>query len=227
MEELANRMLEEEARQAAKNVEQIYGNISSAVIKVEADYICAGDLLREVATKKKIIVGHEKSILDPLNLAAKNTRNFFGPLKEVCDKARKYIESARSEYRSNQEKTRREEEDRLRALADKEQERLRKKAEKRAERAIEKGDEEKAQEIIDSVPVIAAPVLADAEIPKQHGVKVRKIWKFRVVDEAKVPRDWLVVDEKGLGAFARATKGARKVPGVEFYSEDSEAVSGK
>jgi hypothetical protein len=49
---------------------------------------------------------------------------------------------------------------------------------------------------------------------------MRKAWKHRIIDETKVPREYLMIDESKLGAMARATKGTVKVDGVEFYADD-------
>lgn len=224
---LDERKMQIEAREEAKSVQLIYGNISSAVIKSETDYLQSGELLQDIATHKKNIQAKEKKITVPLKTALKETRDLFKPWVELCDKTRAYITGVRSTYRNGQETKRREEENKLRDIANKEQARLTKKAEKKAEKARQSGDDEKAEEILDAVPIIPEPVLAEPNIPKQSGVSTRKIYKFRIINEAKVPRDWLIVDEKGLGAFARATHGSKKVEGVEFYSVDSEAVTGR
>ena len=54
-------------------------------------------------------------------------------------------------------------------------------------------------------------------MPKTAGVSTRFEWRARVVDPMKVPRMFLVVDEKALAAYAKATKGKCQVDGVEFY----------
>lgn len=45
----------------------------------------------------------------------------------------------------------------------------------------------------------------------------RKFWKFKIVDEEKVPREYMAPDEKKLGSLARTEKEKASVPGVEFY----------
>lgn len=57
--------------------------------------------------------------------------------------------------------------------------------------------------------------------PKAYGTSVRKNWKARVLDPNAVPREFLTIDDKKLGEYARTMKDQAKVPGVEFYAEDS------
>jgi hypothetical protein len=47
----------------------------------------------------------------------------------------------------------------------------------------------------------------------------RANWKWRVVDRAKVPADYWVVDSVRLDALAKAHKADAVVPGIEFYNE--------
>jgi hypothetical protein len=58
-----------------------------------------------------------------------------------------------------------------------------------------------------------------------EGVSKRTVWKFRITDEAAVPREFLLVDEKRIGQIVRAMKGETKIPGIEAYPETVLAVS--
>lgn len=55
--------------------------------------------------------------------------------------------------------------------------------------------------------------------PEAAGISERNIWRFRIVDPALVPEDFLVIDEAKLARIARIGKGTIPVPGVEFYEE--------
>jgi len=73
--------------------------------------------------------------------------------------------------------------------------------------------------------MVAAPVIQVAQAaPKVDGASTRKTWKARVVDETNVPREFLMVNEKALDAYAKATKGKFAVGGVEFYEQESMAI---
>lgn len=59
---------------------------------------------------------------------------------------------------------------------------------------------------------------------KPKGAAIRKVWKARVIDAALVPDQFKTINEKALDAYAKSMKQDAKVPGVEFYSEDSLAI---
>ena len=88
----------------------------------------------------------------------------------------------------------------------------------KAEAVTEKA-EAKAGTIQEQAASVIIPTIAK-ELPKVAGISTRKVWKHRVTDARKVPRDYLMVNDKMLADFAKATKGAIPVDGVEFYSEE-------
>ena len=132
--------------------------------------------------------------------------------------ALKILDSKGRAFRIEQEKIRQEEQRKAQELANKEAERQRKLAEK----AQARGDEKKAQEFTAKAEEVAAitPVIA-SKVSKIEGVAIRKIWKFRIVDDRLLPREWLTPDMNKIGATVRATKGTLRIPGIEIYQEDS------
>jgi hypothetical protein len=59
-------------------------------------------------------------------------------------------------------------------------------------------------------------------VPKVAGIKARVNYKFKIVDETKIPREYLMPDEVKIGAAVRqAKKVGEIIPGIEAYSEDS------
>jgi hypothetical protein len=57
-------------------------------------------------------------------------------------------------------------------------------------------------------------------IPTVAGVPSRRNWKFRILDENKIPRQYLMPNEVSIGYFVRETKKAGEViPGIEAYLE--------
>lgn len=69
------------------------------------------------------------------------------------------------------------------------------------------------------VPVYIPPVIVQREVPKTAGVSGAVIWKFKIDDESRIPREYLMVDEKKLGAVVRAMKDKTRIPGVSVYPE--------
>lgn len=64
----------------------------------------------------------------------------------------------------------------------------------------------------------AAPVV-HFEQPKVAGVSSRQVWKFEIVDGAQIPREYMVPDEKAIGAVVRALGERANIPGVRVYAE--------
>jgi hypothetical protein len=67
-------------------------------------------------------------------------------------------------------------------------------------------------------PVVVLPSAVPKDLPK------RTLYKWRVVNAAMVPRDYLVLDETRLTRYAAAMKGAARVPGIQFYTEEIDVV---
>jgi hypothetical protein len=54
-------------------------------------------------------------------------------------------------------------------------------------------------------------------IPTDLDISIREMWKCDVEDLDKVPREYLVVDQKMLSDLAKSTKGAIEIDGIRFY----------
>jgi len=65
--------------------------------------------------------------------------------------------------------------------------------------------------------MVQEPNLPDDK-PRVAGTAVRTTWHAEVVDPMAVPREYLVPDEKAIGAIVRARAGQVKIPGVRIYS---------
>ncbi len=81
-------------------------------------------------------------------------------------------------------------------------------------------DVEEIEEIMNE-PVVAAPVIIPDARPKVSGLTRRKSWKYRIIDDAKIPREYLIADDSKLRAAAREMKENAKIPGIEVYAEES------
>lgn len=71
------------------------------------------------------------------------------------------------------------------------------------------------------ITALCAPVL-QRTATVAPGLSQRKVWKWKVVDLAKVPRECLCVDSQFVNA--KVAGGARSIDGIEIY-EDTIAVS--
>lgn len=152
----------------------------------------------------KSIVASEKSFTDRL------------------DAVESSIKKAVLGFDAEAERLRRAEQQRLQAEADalakKERERLEREAAKL------KTPELKERRLATAAAVVAPVVqLAPASFSTQDA-STRKTWKARVINTALVPREFMMVNESALAAFAKSTKGTTAVAGVEFYEESNLAI---
>lgn len=88
---------------------------------------------------------------------------------------------------------------------------------------------EKAADKADGLAMRAASIpipMVEREKPSVTGLKLRTIWRARIIDVGLVPREYMIVDQSALDKIAQATKGEIKIPGVSFYGE-TVAASGR
>jgi len=208
-----------QAKQLIEETEIVVAQAQTFAIATMTDYQLAGEELKAIKRRMKELDDLRKSMTRPLDNAKKAVLDFFRPVSDGLSQAENLIKRAMLGYQQEQERKRQEEEARLRKITEDEQRRRDALAEKQAEKARARGNEERAQEILENVPIIPIPVVLK-EQPKVKGIATREIWKFRFVNVSLLPREYMIPNEKMLLAFARATKGTIPVPGVEFYSEE-------
>lgn len=185
-------------------------------VKSNEDYVKAGEILLVIKDLRKQI----DETFDPIIKKAHEAHKEAVAQKKKVDaplvEAENIIKPRIAAWNAEQERIRREEEARLREIARKEEE------ERRIQEAIlaeQSGQQEEAEAII-SAPVQSPAVVIPKTVPKVAGITMQKQWKFRVTDPAKVPRQYLMVDEQKIGAIVRAMKDQANIPGVEIYAVD-------
>ena len=63
------------------------------------------------------------------------------------------------------------------------------------------------------------PVVRAAPIVQPEGFTFVVMWKFRIVDATKIPRQWLMLDEKKVQKQIEATKMQTAIEGIQVYEE--------
>ena len=203
---------------------------AAVVITDPASYEAGGGLLKAIKALRNRIAEtfdpHIKRAHEAHKLLVKEKADAEAPLTQ----AESTIKRALVAYTEAEEKRRREEERRLQEEARKAEEARRlEEAAALESYALEHGDAgmlETAQEIV-AAPVVAPVVVLQSERPKVAGLSYRDVWKFRVVNAALVPREYMAVDETKIGAVVRAMKGTVTIPGVEVYCEKVASASGR
>lgn len=159
--------------------------------------------------------------------------------KKVCDLINKHtsfeaeatkLKSRVAAYLTAEREKALAEQRRLEAEARAEAER---KAQEERDRLIQQAAEMEAQgmnraaerTLAEAERVEAAPIQVQAtpkvEATKVAGLATRDNWSAKLIDITKVPAEYLMFDQKAADAFARATKGTKQVPGIEFVNNPS------
>jgi hypothetical protein len=128
-------------------------------------------------------------------------KNQLSPFKE----AEKIIKSKLLQYRIDQEKIKKNEEERIqRELKQQMETELLQKAE-------ETGNEEFLnKEIV--VPKVEVEV-----IPKQKGLSFIEKWTFKITDRLIIPEQYKIIDMQKIKKVVQALKNETNIPGIEIY----------
>ena len=206
-----------EVQKKAEETEALAKNYDNYAITSTETYTEAGEHLKLIKAKTREFDELRKSLTKPLDESKKRIMDFFKRPVDFLSRAESSVKSAMLSWQREQERIRREEEQRLAEIQRKEAEKLR----KQAERAEAKGNIDKAEELkVKSIETQTIAPVVESKVEKISGILTKKIWKFRVLDITKIPREYLIPNEKILGELARATKGKFKIEGIEFYSEN-------
>ncbi|MCP4871608.1 MAG: hypothetical protein GY898_23105 [Proteobacteria bacterium] len=153
---------------------------------------------RAADANKKAILDQRREVETPLLEAEKITKKLMGD----WTMEQRRIEAA-EQRKAEAEARRIAEEEKLAAAAHLE----------------DQGHQEAAVERLEAptVPVMPAPV----EKPKAKGTSARTVWKHRVIDEAKVARAFLTLDEKKISGVVRqmGPDAVALVGGIEVFEE--------
>ena len=182
----------------------------------------------------------------------KEIADTFKPMKDAAYKAHKTIcdqERALDNPLLDAERTLKnriggfvQEQQRLARAAEEEQRRAeRERAEEEARRVAEeqaldqaidleaRGNTEAAEAVLQNPAPVAPRYVAPAPIApavaQVKGVTTRMEWDFKIVDIAKIPREYLMVNEIAIRNLGKNTKGRINIPGVEFFEKPVVAAS--
>lgn len=208
--------------EVAKLIPPVVSQARQLTVHTSEDYEMACTFLQLVATRKKLVEETFDPIVTKAHAAHKEAvaqrKRFMDPLLE----AEVAVKVKVSTWRNEEERKRQEEESRLREAAKKEAD---ERALEEAARLEAAGEKELANMVVEAAAAAPAPVVVlDTTVPKQEGIAMRKNWKFRITNEALIPREYLSPDPVKIGAVVRAQKDMTRIPGVEVYSEDVVAV---
>ena len=205
----------QEVEETQKETAHAFALANSLKVETSEHYTAAGAMYTNLHQLEKDIHERTDPVVKAAHEAHKEAKALQNGLLQPVSEAKKSVKQKMLTYESEQEKIRRDEEARLQEIARQEAEENTLRAAEAAEAA---GDSEVAEAII-SEPVMAAPVVLPKSTPKVDGFVSRTVWKFRIVNEALVPNEYKMIDEKKLGGVVRSMKNGINIPGVEIYSE--------
>lgn len=213
-----------EVQELAQDANGVMDIANAIEIDSDAMYELAGEEIKGFKSKAKVLDNTRKSMTKPLDESKKTIMEFFRDPIAKLKEAEEKINGLMIAYQRKKEAERRAEEKKLREAEEKKRLKEEAAAKKKADKLREEGKEEEAAQVEDDAVEAAAiappPVVVADKTPTVKGVHTRKNWKFRITDEAKIPREYLVVDEKKIGQVVRALKENTNIPGVEIYDQD-------
>lgn len=215
-----NDNLPAEATRTASEVEKYLAALRKEPIKNHDEYVDAADLLKQVKAKLEEVEEKRLSITRPMDLAKQRIMDIFRPATDGLKKAEAAIKAAMIAWQGEVARLAAEAQAKIDADAKAKAEAEKASLEAQAVKLVQAGQIDQAADLVAASEAIEPePVQLAVLQPKVVGISTRVMWKHRVKDAKKVPREFLIVDEKALAAHARSTKGMVPVEGVEFYSE--------
>ena len=195
-------------------VESLIALYDGRELESAEDYFEAGEHLKTCKSLADQINEFMKPIVSAAHAAHKAAKARQNEALAPIEKARTVIGRVMGAYQEEQAAARR--------IAEA-QERARLEAEAAAARAeyeeglMVAGRIDEAIAVHNMPHMVQEPNLPDDK-PRVAGTAVRKTWHFEVVDPMAIPREYLVPDEKAIGAIVRARAGQVEIPGVRIYS---------
>lgn len=218
--------------------------VKSLTIKSPEDMTGATKMLTDIVLRKKRVEELRLFFVKPLNDQVRSINAEFKSVGNPFVEMEAEIKSKMVAYRKIEadklEAERKKAEEKRRKEWEKEQEKLRKQREKEAEKEkarlakleLSKKDQKAELKRIDDEKNAKEEEAGREEFEFDDGdfqqsktvhsengsIKVRKQWTFNVVDPTKVPKKYLIVDEKLIRADVKA--GVRAINGVEVFEEE-------
>jgi len=170
----------------------------------------ATNILSWIAGAKKQIEAKRVFFTKPLRQQVEAINAMFKDYVAPLEQADKTLRGKILTYRHEQERIRRAEQEHMQKLLEKEQKRLEKQAEKRG--------------MPPPPPVVAPVVEAQPKTVRSEmgAVSAKKVWDFEIEDADKIPRAFMIPNEKAIRAAVKA--GVRSLPGVRIFQREGLSV---
>jgi hypothetical protein len=200
---------------ASKQALSVYDQAKAITVTDNATMSRADDLIKSMRLVRKEI----GLAFDPIIAKAFSAHREAKSQKDRAElpliQAEEYLKPQIKRYLAEKERERQEEENRLRLDAQKAEE------ERRLVEALQlenEGLKEEAETVIATPTPIVMPTV-EKTTPKADMRLYRKVWKYRIISEVAIPREYLKPDDIKIGGVVRSLKGKCNIPGIQVYEE--------
>jgi hypothetical protein len=190
----------------------------SLTVTTPEEMTAAESILAELRRRKKIWLEAVEDTVKNAHAAWKAAVAHRDSIAGPIDAAERIVKDRIATYISDQRRKAEAERRRLQAEADAQAEAERKRAMAAAEKL--KTPELKEARIEQAQAIVAPVVQVAAAVPETKLASV-VTYGFEIEDAAKIPAEYLMPDEKKIGAVIRATRGSVNIPGVKVVRRES------
>lgn len=203
--------------QIQKTTHPMQTQAEAVVIITEDDYLMAGEFVVRGKALVKDIIEKTKPVVDAAHRVHKEATTLRNDLAAVPATAWRMVEQKMIKWRQEQDAIRRKAE----AEAREKQRLIDEQAQLDRALELDKQGHKEAAEAVISAPPTPTAVVAHAPIPKVKGLRVVANWQARVVDEAKIPRQYMIPDMGAISKHAKTWKSKTNIPGVEVWDANA------
>ena len=200
---------------ASKQALTVYDQAKAITVIDNATMLQADELIKSMRLVRKEIGLAFDPIIAKAFAAHKEAKAQKDKAELPLIQAEEFLKPQIKKYLNDQEMIRLLEENkrRLEAQRREEEERLAAAAQLEAER-----HQDEAEHVLATPTPIVMPTVAKTT-PKTDMRLYGKKWTYRIINADLIPREYLMPDEKKIGAMARSFKQNCKIAGVEVYQE--------
>lgn len=189
------------------------------LIKDQVQLTAANDFLLGIKALQKEINETFDPIIKATNDAHREALAKKKKFEDPLVQAERIVKPMIATYLDEQERIRRQKEAEA-VLAEEKKRRLEEEALRRAMRAEMRGDSEKAAQILAKAEEKKEALAVDVpEKAQTSGLSMREIWRYEVVDESLLPREFMTKDLIKIGKEVQVKRGETNIPGVRVWPE--------
>ena len=202
-----------QANELQKNINDIVLVARNFIVETPEQVTQASIVLKQCKTRLDEIDATFNPIIEKAHSAHKEALAQKKKHSEPIETAKKHIGNLVAQYQTTQERIRLEQQ-----RIETEKARIQIDEQKITEAVIleQSGMNAEAEAVLNEErPLEIAKVI---EQPKIDGMSFRENWCFEIVDITKLPAEYLMANEKAIGAIVRSLKGNAKIAGVRIYT---------